>query len=189
MSSNAEDQVELVSRAVVNRETRALFLQDPQGYARQRNVELDDEFVDSVVEGILGVEKDAIDVHARNPFLVDKIGMVKDRYGAGRLKDVVADVGGRITDAGPVIRDGGAHMNAATVAAGAAVVSAAAAVVSAAVAVYDSTKFAGRDVAFDVIRPERGIAVGRSIGAINADITRGMRFDPGLKGTSIGRFR
>lgn len=31
MSSNAEDQVELVSRAVVNRETRALFLQDPQG--------------------------------------------------------------------------------------------------------------------------------------------------------------
>ena len=80
-------------------------------------------------------------------------------------------------------------MNAAAVAAGAAVVSAAAAVVSAAVAVYDSTKFAGRDVAFDVIRPERGIAVGRSIGAINADITRGMRFDPGLKGTSIGRFR
>lgn len=189
MSSHAEDQVELVSRAVVNRETRALFLQDPHGYARQRNVELDDEFVDRVVEGILNVEKDAIDVHARNPFLVDKVGSVQERYAQGRFKDLVDVVGGGVTERGPVIGDGNPHMNAAAVAAAAAVVGAAAAVVSAATAVYESTKFTGRDIAFDVIRPERGIAVGRSMGAVNADIMRGIRIDPGRAGRSIGRFR
>ncbi len=136
--STPTNQTKYVRVLASDQEARAKFLANPDAAAKAAGITLDPEFSKLLKSELVALEKDAIKVNFRNPYIdIHKVPGFKTAGPAGRP---------------------GTVMNAAAVAAGAAVVSAAAAVVSAVCATYQATKWRGPSViAGPQIRTRGGI--------------------------------